>query len=219
MRILQLVLITLILVFSISLSLSYEAAATESIKKPSSPWGCPPLEEDETTPIPSFDKDQDGKLDRLYTHIEDNNGNDLQVWCLDHGKHGDFAYYSSAPGREDIWISGCLLICGHNFGGITVTDGSDISLNGTNSNGTRIYQINGTLLTYMHGNWVPKDWPSNSPDKGKDHHFYFNWTSSLWVHDTTTREPFEKPVIVDSENKTLKTSQQMIETESHAENI
>jgi len=65
-------------------------------------------------PRPTIDKDKDGKRDRLYSLVRDKKGNDFQVWCLDHGNTGDYALYASRPGKTDVKIASCLLVCGNN---------------------------------------------------------------------------------------------------------
>ena len=66
-------------------------------------WNCPPYLQDPITgrlltdpvtgnyipdlsaPLSTEDKDGDGKVDRLYFHIVDSLGRDVQLWCVDHG--------------------------------------------------------------------------------------------------------------------------------------
>ena len=164
------------------------------LQRPLSPWSCPPTS-GSGAPPPTINKDDGeeppahvGKLDRLYIHIIDERGNDFQVWCLDHGDTGDYAYYRSELGKTDRRIGGCLLFCGVNDGSMTVSDGAKILPNGTNVNGTKMYLINGTLIAYNHTNWVDPGHPT-SGDRGKDHHFFYNWTSSEWQHDRTRIDP------------------------------
>jgi len=167
-------------IFISPLFVSEDVFATEIIQRPLSPWGCP----DTSAPGPSEDKDGDGKLDRLHIHIEDEHGNDFQVWCLDHSEYGDYGYYSSATGRNDTKVAACKLICGKNDGKLIVSDGAQVILNGT-SNGTKTYVVNGTIIGYNHTNWVPHDEPRTTPHKGQDHHFLFNYSSHVYQHDTT----------------------------------
>jgi len=170
----------LVLILGPVLTLPHSFA--DSILFPGVPWLCPPSQSqlnDPSLPKPSIDKDKDGKVDRKYVQINDSHGNDLQLWCLDHGPTGDFAYYSSAPNRADMYIAGCLLICGRNFGDILASSNSTISLFGNNTLGTRLYDVNGTITGYNHTNYVPLD--VNSPDKGNDYHFNFNATSHSYT--------------------------------------
>jgi|GEM_PF-4763162 len=162
-------------------------------------WNCPTTAAD--APAPSSDKDGDGKLDRKYVHIVDSNGNDFQVWCLDHGPGGDYAFYSSKPGEPDRYISGCLLHCGTNSGTFTI--------NGTGPteqprvNGTKQFTVNGTLTGYNHTNWVPPDHPT-STDKGKDYHFFYNYTThEHWKMTTQINATTGKHEIIKAEKLTL----------------
>ena len=152
--------------------------------RPSSPWSCPPDSSDRTAPLPSDDKDRDGKLDRKYAHYVDESGRDFQVWCLDHGSTGDYAYYSSAPGRQDAKVSACLLICGQNSGDFTIANGTGMIISRPDINGTKQYIMNGTFSGYNHTNWVPTGHPS-SPHAGSDYHFYYNWTTGKVTQFTT----------------------------------
>ena len=132
------------------------------------------------------DTNNDGKADRMYIHIIDENGNDVQEWCLDHGSTGDYAYYISSPGRNDTYVGGCLLYCGINnptintTGNVTITtlNGTEIidpnngSFSGT-LNGTIIGHVNGTIKFFNHTNHVPIG--HFGRDAGKDFHFYYNF--------------------------------------------
>jgi hypothetical protein len=184
-------LVTVFIFVIVSMSITGTSLVfADSIRFPNWPWFCPPSNQDmadPSLPRPSIDKDKDGKPDRKYVHINDSTGHDIQLWCLDHGPTGDFAYYSSAPNRNDIYIAGCLLICGRNFGDILVTANSTVSWTGNNTLGTRLYDVNGTITGYNHTNYVPHD--INSTDKGKDYHFHFNSTLGRYTLVRTMIDP------------------------------
>jgi len=191
----NLVLFVILILFSSVSTISYDIANADDWVLPPSPWGCPVHEPN--APAPTIDKDNDGKPDRLYIHIVDENGNDIQEWCLDHGAGGDYAYYISAPGRNDTYVGGCLLFCGINTpvidttGNVTITtlngteviNATDGSFTGT-LNGTITGNVTGTIKFFNHTNFVPRGDIRVvdgilifNPDRGTDYHFYYNFTT------------------------------------------
>ena len=72
----------LLIIFSSISVIAYNVAYGDNWVLPKSPWGCPPKEDRPNPPAPTIDKDNDGKPDRLYIHLIDENGNDIQEWCL-----------------------------------------------------------------------------------------------------------------------------------------
>ena len=190
----------LLIIFSSISVIAYNVAYGDNWVLPKSPWGCPPKEDRPNPPAPTIDKDNDGKPDRLYIHLIDENGNDIQEWCLDHGRLGDYGYYISAPGKEDTKVGGCLLICGGNIpiidttGNVTITtlngteviNATDGSFTGTVS-GTITGNVNGTITFFNHTNYVPRNHIIIDPEgsgrliinthSGKDYHFYYNYTT------------------------------------------
>ncbi|MBI3639538.1 MAG: hypothetical protein HY223_04395 [Thaumarchaeota archaeon] len=134
---------------------------------PLMPWNCPPTG-DPTAPAPITDIDGDNKTDRLYVHIEDKNGNDYEIWCLDHGAGGDFAAYVSFPNGTSKYLDKCEMECGKNHWYILVNGSAKLE-----EIGNQTFTFNGTIKKEVHHNWVPPD-ELTSHHRAKDYHSFYN---------------------------------------------
>ena len=160
------------------------------------PWNCPPYLQDPTTgrlltdpvtgdyipdlsaPPSTEDKDKDGKVDRLYFHIIDSLGRDVQLWCVDHGLGGDYYYYASFPGMNDTYLSKCDLARGINEISLVFSGNAQFTNVTKTSTVTKNYTVSEPLKIYNHTNWVPHN--AGGSDAGKDIHTVFNYTSSAF---------------------------------------
>lgn len=159
------------------------------------PWNCPPYLQDPTTgrlltdsagnyipdlsaPPSTDDKDGDGKVDKLYFHIIDSQGKDVQLWCVDHGLSGAYYYYASFPGMNDTYLSECGLARGINEISLVFSGNAQFTNVTETSTVTKNYTVSEPLKIYNHTNWVPHN--AGGPDAGKDIHTVFNYTSNTF---------------------------------------
>lgn len=63
---------------------------------------------------PGEDADRDGVPDRLLYRQTDTAGNDIELWCLDHGRFGDYGLRFSRAGDGNVWIGKCCFFLGRN---------------------------------------------------------------------------------------------------------
>jgi hypothetical protein len=156
----------------------------EIVLNPYIPWDCPPTD-DPTAPAPTIDRDGDNKTDRLYLHVMDKTGNDLEIWCLDHGGGGDFAAYISFPNGTSKYLDKCEFYCGKNYWSIFVNGTDELDQNKTS---LQKFTVNGTIIRENHHNWVPAD-NLRSRDRARDYHSFFDPGSKNYTRIDTIINP------------------------------
>jgi len=125
------------------------------------PWSCPPVNAN-SPPDPETDWGSTG--DRLYIRIVDMAGNDIEIWCID-GWSWKWYYQMeiSFPNGKTV-LSECELSGGDNRHTV-IYDGTLDWV--TTPSGSKLANINGSLLTYLHENL----------NAFKDYHNYYNFSS------------------------------------------